>query len=370
MFNRGFEKRKLFLTLSLIHLGFYLILGSFPHLFAANSELSGLLFNPMVPFSAEEINIDDAFQPPSWQFQSHFLGTDHLGRDVLAGIIHGCQTSLFVSVPAMFMAAILGIGLGLLGGYFGNGGIRITYLSFFCLILGCFLGYYYGFYLSQFSIVEGFKGGSLHGILQLLKSGAIVLLVFFIAYIVNSLLRRIAKPTRKFKLPIDEIVLKLTELFSSIPRFILILSLAAFVRPSLGVLVLIIGFTSWTGMARLIRGEILKIKNLQYIEAGKALGLTDRSILLKYILPNAIPSAIVAFTFGLANLLALEATLSFLGIGLPPDFISWGKIISSVRYDLAAWWLAVFPGIYLSLTVLALHNCSNYLLDKLNNNKL
>ena len=366
MFNKGFDKKKLFLILSLVHLGFYLILGSFPHIFAASRERPDSLFDPVVPFSADEINIDDAFQPPSWQFHNHFLGTDNLGRDVLAGIIYGCRTSLLVSLPAMSIAAIFGISLGLMGGYFGNSGIKFNYIGLFVYSLAALLGYYYGFYLSQFSIIEGFEQSSFAGIVQLTKSSTISVLFFIFAFLIKKIIEKVIKPVQNFNFPVDEIVLKLTELFSSIPRFILILSLAAFVKPSLGVLVLIIGFTSWTGMTRLIRGEILKIKNLQYIEAGKALGLTDKSILFKYILPNAIPSAIVAFTFGLANLLALEATLSFLGIGLPPDFISWGKIISSVRYNLSAWWLAVFPGIYLSLTVLALHNCSNYLLDKMN----
>lgn len=266
----------------------------------------------------------------------------------------------------MIIAALIGVFFGLSGGYFGNNSIKTSYLSILLYCMALFFGLFYGLYLNQYSIKEAFEDSYFALFLQLFISFSIVGFFIVFAYILQLLIKKWKIPTGKMYLPVDEIMLKLTELFSSIPRFILILALAAFLRPSLAILVLIIGLTSWPGIARLVRAEVLKIKRLQYIEASKSLGLKDRTILFKHILPNAIPASIVAFTFGLANLLALEATLSFLGIGLPPDLVSWGKIIAGVRYNLSAWWLVVFPGLYLALTVLALHNCSNYLMTRMN----
>lgn len=364
--RKGVELSHVFLFLSLLHLLFFLILGLFPQLFADNSISGNTFIEPLIPYAAGEINLDEAFQKPTWQLESHFLGTDNLGRDILAGIIYGCQTSLFVSFPAMIIAAIIGISFGLLGGYFGNDTVKTSYLSLLIYSVAILLGVFYAFYLNQYSIKEALEKGVFAFLFQVLISCFIIAAFLGLSHLFLLFAGKWKSSIANFHFPIDELILKLTELFSAVPRFILILALAAFVRPSLLILVLIIGFTSWPGMARLVRAEVLKVKRLQYIEASKSLGLTNRSILTKHILPNALPAGVVAFTFGLANLLALEATLSFLGIGLPPDIISWGKIIAGVRHNLSAWWLVVFPGLYLALTVLALQNCSNYLLNKLN----
>lgn len=362
--KRNVSGKKIGLSLSVFHLVVYLLLGLFPQIFADNDPPDSRLFPPVVPYNAAEIAIDDVYQPPTFELDRHFLGTDNLGRDVLAGIIYGAQTSLMVSVPAMLIAAFIGIMLGMLGGYFGNQQIKMSKITLFALATALLFGVYYGFYLPQFSIKLAFEKNFLSGLLHIAVSALIIICFVTLALTISHIIIKRTNRQKTLSVPVDEIVLKLTELFASIPRLILIIALAAFFRPTLGLFVIIIGFTSWTGMARLVRGEIKKVKAYQFVEAGRALGLTSSQILFKHILPNAIPPAIVAFTFGLANLLALEATLSFLGIGLPPDFISWGKIIAGIRYNLSAWWMVVFPGLYLSLTVLALHNCSNYFLDK------
>lgn len=352
-----FLKRRTLLVIALLHLGVYLILGLLPHYFAGE--------NAVVPYAAQRIDTQATFQAPSWKLDTHFFGTDHLGRDVLSGIIHGCQTSLWVSFPAMLIVSFIGLGLGLISGYFGNHGMKVKMRALVALFATLPIGGYYSIYLLQFPIAEAFKNSFFNGTVILLLCFGIILLIFLVLYF---LLHNIGIQRRFFAshvaLPLDEAVLKLIELFSSIPRLILIVAFAAFLKPSLAVLVAIIGFTSWTGMARLVRGEVLKVKSRQYVEAGLALGLKDRVVVLKHIVPNIMPAIVVAFTFGLASLLGIEATLSFLGIGLPPDYVSWGRIIAGVRYNLSAWWLVVFPGLYLSLTVFALHYCSNYLLRR------
>src|SRR5690606_2297654 len=256
-----------------------------------------------VPFHASDIHLNALFQAPSWDLKEHFFGTDNLGRDVLAGIIHGCQTSLFVALPAMLIAFLIGTTLGLLAGYFGNQQVKSSYTALLFYGTAFLLSMYYGFYLNQIRLQEAFAKNFQGGLIQLLYNVAIVILLMTFASLLFRLLKKALKIKDSIYIPIDESVLKTTEILVSIPNIILIISLTAFVRPSLGVFVLIIGFTSWTGIARLVRGEILKVKGLQYVEAARALGLKKVAILFKHILPNAIAPAIVAFTFGLANVL-------------------------------------------------------------------
>ena len=156
-----FNRRNIFLTLSLFHLSIYVVLGLLPGLFASNPDPKGLqTLVPLVPFSAGEINVEDAFQPPSWCLSSHFLGTDNLGRDILAGIIYGCQTSLWVGFPSMLLATFIGLALGLLAGYFGNTGNRATIVSLVLYLVAFFLSWFYGFYLQQFAIIDAFDKGA------------------------------------------------------------------------------------------------------------------------------------------------------------------------------------------------------------------
>lgn len=346
------RKNNLLLILALLHLLGFFILGLFPHFFSGEEGI--------LPFTAQGIDMSKSFRAPSWQLQENFFGTDHLGRDVLAGIIYGCRTSLVVCVPAITIAALAGLLLGLSAGFFGNDRISVQWHALLlCGVVLC-AGLYYSFYVDQYSLKQAFDSGFISGLWRL------VLRLSFIGLAIVGIYKLLgrSKTGKVYPAPIDEMVLKLIELFSSIPRLVLVLALAAFLQPSVSVLVLILGFTSWTGMARLARGEVIRVKVLPYIEAAKALGLKDRSIVFHHVLPNILPVVLVSIAFGLANLLALEATLSFLGIGLPPDEVSWGKTISSVRHNFSAWWLVVFPGGYLSLTVLSLHYCSNYLLDR------
>ena len=113
-----------------------------------------------------------------------------------------------------------------------------------------------------------------------------------------------------------------------------------------------IGLTGWTGVARLIRGEFLKIRQVAYVEAEKALGARDLRIIFRHILPNALAPTLVVATFGIADAILIESALSFLGFGVPPPTASWGDILSQSRsYIDFAWWLASFPGAAIFITV-------------------
>lgn len=153
---------------------------------------------------------------------------------------------------------------------------------------------------------------------------------------------------------IDLLINRVFELMLSIPTFFLILSVVAFVKsPSIFYIMIIIGLTSWVGIARFTRNEFLKAKNLEYVTAAIALGASNSRTMFRHILPNTITPVIVAVVFGIASAILIESGLSFLGIGVPADTITWGSILNEARGNTSAWWLAVFPGLVIFVTVLA-----------------
>jgi len=151
---------------------------------------------------------------------------------------------------------------------------------------------------------------------------------------------------------VDVLLSRLIEVMICFPTFFLIITIIAFLPPSIYNIMIAIGFTGWTGVARLIRGEFLKIRQREYVEAAKALGAGDLKIIFRHILPNALAPTLVIATFGVADAILIESALSFLGFGVPPPTASWGDILSQSRsYINFAWWLASFPGAAIFLTV-------------------
>lgn len=153
---------------------------------------------------------------------------------------------------------------------------------------------------------------------------------------------------------LDFIISRLFEIMMTFPVFFLILTILAFRDPSIYNIMIVIGLTSWTGVARLVRGEFLKLRKMDYIEAAQAMGGGDYRIMFKHMLPNAIAPVLVSATFGIAGAILVESGLSFLGFGVPPPEPSWGDILSqSQRYVDFAWWLVLFPGFAIFITVTA-----------------
>lgn len=152
----------------------------------------------------------------------------------------------------------------------------------------------------------------------------------------------------------DFIVSRLFEVMMTFPVFFLILTILAFRDPSIYNIMIVIGATSWTGVARLIRGEFLKLRKFEYVEAAVALGGNDLRVMMKHMLPNGLAPVLVDCTFGIAGAILVESGLSFLGFGVPPPDPSWGDVLSqSQRYVDFAWWLVLFPGAAIFLTVTA-----------------
>jgi peptide/nickel transport system permease protein len=215
----------------------------------------------------------------------HWLGTDELGRDVLARLIHGARVSLLVGFGAVLIAALLGMLLGVLAGYYGGA--------------------------------------------------------------------------------LDTVISRLTEVTFTFPTFFFFIAVAGMMRfTSAWPLVVIIGLTRWTDIARLVRAETLKLKHLDFVLAVRVLGASDARVLLRHIVPNALPPVLVAATFGVASAILLESALSFLGIGVPPPNASWGELLTQAHRYLVhpgAWWLAVFPGLAVAGTVLIMNSAGEAL---------
>ncbi|KAB0666714.1 ABC transporter permease [Oryzomonas japonica] len=153
---------------------------------------------------------------------------------------------------------------------------------------------------------------------------------------------------------IDNILMRVVDIMFCFPTFFLILAVITFLRPSIWYIMIVIGLTGWMGVARLVRAETLSIREMDYIMAARCIGCSDRRIIFRHILPNAVSPALVAATLGIAGAILTESALSFLGIGVQPPTPSWGNILTSGKdYIEFAWWLSLFPGLAILITVLA-----------------
>lgn len=224
------------------------------------------------------------FLPP---FGEQFsLGTDTLGRDVFAGIVHGSRVSLIVGLVATIISILMGLIIGGLAGYFSG--------------------------------------------------------------------------------KVDLILMRFTEVFQTIPSFVLAILLVAIFQPSIASTIFAIALVSWPPIARLTRAEFLTLRNQEYVAAAIAAGRGPWDIATREILPNAIPPIVVMGSLGVATAILLETAISFLGLG-DPNVTSWGYMIGVGRTVLRqAWWMSVFPGLAIIATVLAVNLVGEGLNDAFN----
>jgi peptide/nickel transport system permease protein len=152
---------------------------------------------------------------------------------------------------------------------------------------------------------------------------------------------------------IDIIIQRLIEIMITFPRMFLIITIVAAIEvQSIITIMIILGLTGWTGVARFTRGEFLKVKNEDYVVAAKALGYKDFRTIFRHVLPNTLTPVLVTATFGVAAAILIESGLSFLGFGAPPEQATWGSLLSSARATLpTGWWLTTFPGLAIFVTV-------------------
>lgn len=167
---------------------------------------------------------------------------------------------------------------------------------------------------------------------------------------------------------VDEIVMRLADVTLAFPTLLLLIAMVAALQPSEGVVFATIGIVGWAGMARIVRGQVLVVRQLEYIQAIRALGAGDLRIMTQHVLPNVIAPVVIAATLGVAGAIMAEAALSFLGLGVPPPAPSWGSMIADGR-DLEqlrrAPWTSVFPGIAIGAAVLGFNLLGDALRDAL-----
>jgi peptide/nickel transport system permease protein len=282
----------------------------------------------------------------------HHLGTNRVGQDVASGLVHGTSIALRVGLISMSIAAFFGILLGAFAGYFGDNRIRLSRGSFILLLPGLFFGYFYGFIVRSGDLFQAFHTGLLQSALQILLSLIIFVFIAFLFTMAGRLLNGIRWLGKKIYLPVDIIISRFIEIFDSIPSLLLIITISSvFVEKSLGLVMGIIGFLAAPHIARLTRAEFLRIRNLDYVQSAKALGYNHLRIMMRHMLPNAIAPVFVYIAFGIATAIIAESSLSFLGIGVPPETVTWGSLLSYARDDYSAWWMTVFPGLAIFITV-------------------
>lgn len=237
----------------------------------------------LAPYDPAAYDVKQILLAPSW---AHLLGTDQLGRDVLARMLYGSRISLAVGFVSVGIATAIGILLGSLAGYYGGW--------------------------------------------------------------------------------TDGVIMRFVDLMLTFPRFFLLLTVLAFLQPSIWTIMVVIGITGWMGVARLVRAEFLTLKEREFVKSAQALGAADRRIIFCHILPNSLAPVLVSATLGVAGAVLTESGLSFLGLGVQPPTPSWGNILNDGKANIEiAWWLSLFPGAAILITVLAYNLLGEGLRDAL-----
>lgn len=258
---------------------------------------------------------------------AHWLGTDAQGQDVLAGLVFGARTVVGLTLPAAVLAAVLGAIAGGAAGFWVR--MRVP-------LPGWLLGagvVWWGVGLPW--VPAGLvMAGLAAGILGVAWAGYLPKLP-------------------AWALPLDSLVLSAAALLGAVPRLVLVVAVASTGMTPDGLLALLV-VASWPDAARLVRAQMLRVRALPFVAAAVAAGLPPGRIWWRHAMPHALQPLRAAIPLHLAGLVGLETTLSFLGIGLPPEVPSWGRMLHSVRLELDAWWLAAFPALALLGTVLAL----------------
>ncbi|MBN1283549.1 MAG: ABC transporter permease [Proteobacteria bacterium] len=168
---------------------------------------------------------------------------------------------------------------------------------------------------------------------------------------------------------VDMAVSRMIEVMICFPTFFLVLTVLAFVGPSIYNIMVVIGITGWTGVARLVRGECLKLRRREFVVAAEVSGARDRRIMWRHILPNSLAPVLVSATFGVAGAILVEASLSFLGFGVPPSEPSWGSMLSQAQQFMdIAWWLTLMPGFAIFATITAYNLVGEALRDAIDPN--
>ena len=284
----------------------------------------------------------------------YLFGTDELGRDVFARMLQGAWVSLTVGFVAVGIAVIIGIFMGGIAGYYGQRHIRVGQL-----IIAAF------FFLAALSLITGFIFVS--GIFFICAAAGIL-----VSFYVNHSVKKTPTATwirfwHKNTLSIDTVIMRFVDIMLCFPSFFLILTVVALLPASIYNIMIVIGLTSWMGATRFVRAEFLSLRELDFVAAARALGLSNFRIIFRHMMPNAVAPVLVSATIGIATAILTEAGLSFLGFGVPPPHATWGNILSDGKnFIFDAPWLTFIPGIGILIVVLSFNLFGEGLRDALN----
>jgi ABC-type dipeptide/oligopeptide/nickel transport system permease subunit len=241
--------------------------------------LCAIFADQIAPYGSTEGALSSARRPPAWLERGtwdHILGTDQLGQDIFSRIIHGSRVSLLVGLFGATMAALIGVSLGLMAGYYGGW--------------------------------------------------------------------------------IDNAVSSLVNIMLSLPYVVLVIVVATIFGRSLINVILIFGVTGSPIFVRLTRGEVLRLKGSEYVQAAYSLGARSQRIIVRHILPNLIGAVITLATFEMSAMIIYESGLSFLGLSVPPDVPSWGNMLTLGRPLLPVFpWMTIYPGLAIAITSLGVN---------------
>jgi peptide/nickel transport system permease protein len=316
------------------------------------------------PPDAQNSGALDEFGSAAAPGHGYLFGTDALGRDVFSRTLYGARVSLEVAFLATGLIVVIGVTLGMIAGYYRGAVDTVlarsmdVVLAFPVLLLALGLG----------------AACSLQGCLSaesvgrdLLIAGVVVMLIPVAMTALSQLRGRpgfkgVARPDWVLRVAPGAIIFVLGLVFS-----VLVPSSKTLIQPGLPVVIFVITLAGWPYMARIIRGQVLSLREKEFVEAARSLGASDARIIFRHILPNLVAPIIVYTTLLIPTNILFEAALSFLGVGVQPPTASWGAMIAdAIEIFDTAWWYMTAPGVALLLTVLAFNLVGDGLQDALN----
>ncbi|HDH34441.1 MAG TPA: ABC transporter permease [Nitrospirae bacterium] len=330
--------------------GLVLTVGDNPVLDPAKVRLSEKLLPPVSPVDTEMVKPED--RPFAGIY---LLGTDDLGRDVLARMMQGAWVSLTVGFVAVGIAVLIGIIMGGLAGYYGN--VRINFMQLLAMA---------AFFTSMVFLISGQKEMAIN-----FMTASALFVSFSIVYYFVSVKGSGDPGAMRFfffdTVSVDSLIMRFVDIMLCFPSFFLILTVVAILPASIYNIMIVIGLTGWMGTTRFVRAEFLSLREQDFVSAARAMGIRDMSIIFRHMIPNAIAPVLVSATIGIAGAILTEAGLSFLGFGVPPPHATWGNILSDgKRFLFDAPWLTYIPGLSILVVVLAFNLFGEGLRDALN----
>ena len=308
---------------------------------------------PMTPDTTVKQALPGSVHPgPNARFR-HWLGTDDEGYDVAAGLVGGARIAILTGAMATCLSFGIGIVLGAIAGFWGDNRLRIRRGQLWLVLLSLPFAW---FYTSAF--MQNDPAIANIWLLWSVATGIFFAIVAVFGFLGKHLLR--TPYFQQFAVfPADLVVMRLTELFSSMPALLVIVAFAAMLKTqtqTLWPMIVLIGAFSWPDIARFVRGELLRVRELDFVTAARGMGLNEWRILLRHALPNALRPTLTIFAFGVGSAIMLEAALSFLGYGDNNlHGATWGSLLQNARSSPQLWWICLPPGLAICLTLLALN---------------